>query len=83
MAGLTTLNKVQEERVSHLRQLLLPPSQAEMHTSAVMAAPFTLATQPHTSHQQQQFQEAYDRRSNELLESEKCLNNLRVAGFEA
>lgn len=83
VAGLATLNKVQEERVSHLRQLLLPPCQAEMHTSAVMAAPSTLATQLHTSHQQQQFQEPYDRRSNEFLASEKCPNNLSVAGFEA
>lgn len=62
VAGITTLYKVQEERVSHLRQLPLPPRRAEVHTRAVRAAPSALATpRSHTSHHQWQFQQAYVR----------------------
>lgn len=81
VAGLSTLYKVQEERVSHLRQLRLPPRPAEMHTRAVSAAHSALATpRSHTSHHQRQFQQAYVRWWNEFLASDKCPDSQSVAG---
>lgn len=81
VVALATLYKVQEERVSHLHQLCLPPRQVEVHKRAVKAVPSTLVTPgSQTFHHQRQFQQVYAVRWHEFLASDKCPDNPSVVG---